>query len=126
MSAVLALNDSTAKRRLAAVDMSLKVTRRSYSKAVRRGHVISQYPPARSHARLLKKQRPVMKLVLSRGKRAKRKPPEQAPLQPYGCFSALLCELVGRGQDLHPGARAYLPPCCRRRSSLASRSFWML
>lgn len=66
-----ALSLSTAKRRLAAVRLKAKVTRRSYSLRIRRGRVISQFPRARSQARLTKKQARVVKLILSRGRRPK-------------------------------------------------------
>jgi Tol biopolymer transport system component len=58
-----------AKTKLAARQLAARVTRRSYSSAVRRGHVISQFPRARTLAQLTTTQKPVVKLVLSRGRR---------------------------------------------------------
>lgn len=66
---VRALSYHVAKRRLAAVDLSAKVTHRRFSSRVKRGHVIAQYPRPRTHANLRTKQGRVVKLVLSRGKR---------------------------------------------------------
>lgn len=70
---VRALTLRVAKRHLAAVELAAKVKGRSYSTHVARGRVITQYPHAHAHARLGKKHRPVVKLVLSRGKRPKTK-----------------------------------------------------
>jgi hypothetical protein len=67
---VRTLGINAAKARLATVHLSAKVIRRSYSSRIRRGHVIAQYPHARAHARLAKKQRPVVRLILSRGRRS--------------------------------------------------------
>jgi Tol biopolymer transport system component len=67
--AVRALSYRVAKHRLAAVDLAGKVTHRRFSSRIKRGHVIAQYPRARTHANLRKKRGRVVKLVLSRGKR---------------------------------------------------------
>lgn len=58
-----------AKAKLAARQLVAKVTRRSYSSQVRRGHVMSQSPGARTLAQLTSTRKPVVKLVLSRGTR---------------------------------------------------------
>lgn len=60
-----------AEHRLGAVRLKGKVTHRRYSARIRRGHVIAQYPRARTHARLTKKHRTVVKLILSRGRAPK-------------------------------------------------------
>jgi Tol biopolymer transport system component len=58
-----------AKAKLAARRLVAKVTRRSYSSGIRRGHVISQSPRALTLAQLTTTQKRVVKLVLSRGPR---------------------------------------------------------
>jgi Tol biopolymer transport system component len=69
---VRTLRYRTARKRLAAVHLAAKVTHRSYSTRIARGHVISQHPRARAQARLTKRHRTPVKLILSRGKRPKR------------------------------------------------------
>lgn len=66
---VKALGYRAAKVKLAARQLAAKVTRRSYSSRIRRGHVISQTPRARTIAQLTSTEKPVVKLVLSRGRR---------------------------------------------------------
>jgi Tol biopolymer transport system component len=66
---VTALGYHLAKAKLAARQLTAKVTRRPYSSRVRRGHVISQLPRARTLAQLTAAQKPVVKLVVSRGRR---------------------------------------------------------
>lgn len=65
---VKALGYHAAKAKLAARQLGARVTRRSYSSRVRRGHVISQFPRARTLAQLTTTHKPVVKLVLSRGR----------------------------------------------------------
>ena len=64
-----ALSLHSAKQRLARVHLVGKVEHKRFSSHVRRGHVISQYPRARTRASLKKKRTRVVHLVLSRGKR---------------------------------------------------------
>jgi hypothetical protein len=66
---VHALSLHSAKHRLARVHLVGKVQHKQFSSRVKRGHVISQYPRARTRASLKKKRTRVVHLVLSRGKR---------------------------------------------------------
>jgi Tol biopolymer transport system component len=66
---VHALSRHAASRRLAKVRLTGKVTQRRFSSRVARGHVLSQYPRARSQASLKNKRGRTVKLVLSRGRR---------------------------------------------------------
>jgi len=70
---VKSLGYHAAKVKLSARRLAAKVTRRSYSSLVRRGHVVSQFPRARTIAQLTSTQKTVVKLVLSRGKRPAKK-----------------------------------------------------
>ena len=70
---VKSLGYHAAKAKLAVRQLVAKVTRRSYSPGVKRGHAISQLPRARTLAQLTSAHKPVVKLVLSRGKRPKAK-----------------------------------------------------
>jgi Tol biopolymer transport system component len=65
---VKSLGYRAAKARLAARRLVAKVKRRTYSSRVPRNHVISQSPRARTIARLTA-HKPVVRLVLSRGRR---------------------------------------------------------
>lgn len=69
---VRTLGFQRAKTRLAVVRLRAKVTRRNYSSRIGRGHVIAQYPHPRTRARLGKKGRALVRLVLSRGPRPHR------------------------------------------------------
>jgi beta-lactam-binding protein with PASTA domain len=66
---VHALSLHSAKKRLARVHLMGKVQQQRFSSRVKRGHVISQYPRARTRTSLKKKRTRVVHLVLSRGKR---------------------------------------------------------
>jgi Tol biopolymer transport system component len=70
---VHALSRHAATRRLAKVRLTGKVTQRRFSSRVARGHVLSQYPRARSQASLKNKRGRTVKLVLSRGRRPAKK-----------------------------------------------------
>lgn len=66
---VHALSLHSAKKRLARVHLTGKVRQRRFSSRVKRGHVISQYPRARTRTGLKRNRTRVVRLVLSRGKR---------------------------------------------------------
>ena len=66
---VHALSLHSAKKRLARVHLMGKVQQQRFSSRVKRGHVISQYPRARTRTSLKKKRTRVVHLLLSRGKR---------------------------------------------------------
>jgi hypothetical protein len=70
---VKSLGYHEARAHLAARRLVAKVTRRSYSSFVRRGHVISQFPRPRTIAQLTSTKTSVVKLVLSRGRRPTKK-----------------------------------------------------
>jgi beta-lactam-binding protein with PASTA domain len=66
---VTALGYHMAKAKLAARELTAKVTGHRYSSWVRRGHVIAQFPRKSTLAQLTGAEKPIVKLVLSRGKR---------------------------------------------------------
>lgn len=70
---VHALSLHSATQRLARVRLTGKVKQHRFSSRVKRGHVISQYPRARTQASLKKKRTRVVKLVISRGRRPAKK-----------------------------------------------------
>jgi Tol biopolymer transport system component len=69
---VHALSLHSAEKRLARVHLTGKVEQQRFSSRVKRGHVISQHPRARTRTSLKKKRTRVVHLVLSRGKRPAR------------------------------------------------------